>query len=370
MRILMLCYEFPPLGGGGSRVVSGLAPELVRQGHEVDLVTMGFRGLPREEVVQGVRVHRVPCLRRRVHLCTVPEALSYIIAALPVVLRLARRRRFDVNHTHFILPDGLLAWAARRVTGLRYVITAHGSDVPGYNPNRLKLAHRLLAPVWRLVVAGAVSVVCPSSALQELVRRQDPRVPTRVIPNALNPDRFSANGARGNRILVVTRLFERKGVQYVLEALGRLNTTYETHIVGDGPHLPLLQAQAERLGLSVKFWGWLDNDSPELKRLYESSRVFVLPSAVENFPIVLLEAMASGLAIVTTADTGCAQVVGETGVLVPSQDVPALADALKRLTDDPALCRALGDAGRRRLEAHFTWPVVAGAYAEQYAVHG
>lgn len=369
MNILMLCYEFPPLGGGGSRVVAGLAPELVRQGHEVDLVTMGFRGLPREELVNGVRVHRVLCWRRRAHLCTLPEAFSYLLAALPVVLRLARRRRFDINHTHFILPDGVLAYAVRRLTGLPYVITAHGSDVPGYNPNRLKLAHRLLAPVWRLVVGRAGAVVCPSGSLQDLVRRQALEVPTSRIPNAIDPARFHTNKTRGDRILVVTRLFERKGVQYVLEALGRLSTAYETHVVGDGPYLPFLRARADQLGLSVRFWGWLDNRSPDLKRLYESARIFVFPSAVENFPIVLLEAMAAGLAIVTTAGTGCAEVVGETGLLVPSRDAQALADALERVTGDRALCRQLGEAARQRLEARFTWPAVARAYTALYASH-
>lgn len=366
MNVLMLCYEFPPLGGGGSRVVAGLAPELVRQGHQVDLVTMGFRGLPREEVVNGVRVHRVPCWRRRAHLCTLPEAFLYLCAALPTVIRLARSRRFDINHTHFILPDGLLAYAARLVTGLPYVITAHGSDVPGYNPNRLKLAHRLLAPLWHLVVRHAARLVCPSRFLQGLVERRTREVPITTVPNGIDAGRFHPNGSRRRRMLVVTRMFERKGVQYLLQAIAREPLGYELHIVGEGPHLPQLRAMVPP-GAPVTFWGWLDNRSQELKALYESASIFVLPSESENFPISLLEAMAAGLAIVTTSETGCAEVVGGTGLLVPSRDAASLASALKRLVSDEPLQRRLGEAARRRLEAQFTWTAVAQRYAALYA---
>jgi len=84
-----LCYEFPPLGGGGARVVEGLSRELVRQGHEVDVVTMGWPGLPRREEVHGAQVYRVPCMRRAAHVCTGPEASTYVWAALPVALGLA-----------------------------------------------------------------------------------------------------------------------------------------------------------------------------------------------------------------------------------------------------------------------------------------
>ena len=72
MNLLMMSYEFPPLGGGGSRVVHGLSRELVRQGHQVDVVTMHYRGLSRAEDVDGVQVRRVPCLRHRTSLLTNP----------------------------------------------------------------------------------------------------------------------------------------------------------------------------------------------------------------------------------------------------------------------------------------------------------
>jgi glycosyltransferase involved in cell wall biosynthesis len=350
-------------------VVAGMARELVASGHEIDLVTMSFQDHPREEMVNGVRLYRVPCLRKAKHSCTTPEAFSYLAGAMPTIHRLLTKHRYDVGHAHFILPDGLLAWQAKRYSGLPYVITAHGSDVPGYNPHRLRAAHQMVRPVWKAVVHGASRVICPSEILEQLVQAQRPApLKTVVIPNGLQVDSYSPRPL-SPRVLVVTRMLERKGVQYVLEALAGTAVAAEVNIVGDGPYLPELRRRAEALHSPARFWGWLDNRSPELRDIYQSSGIFVLPSEAENFPIVLLEAMAAGLAIVTTAGTGCAEVVGDAGILVPVRDSRAIGRALKRLVEDDTLRRRLGAAARKRIEDNFTWRAVARRYVEEYQRH-
>jgi hypothetical protein len=107
-------------------VVSGLTRQLAALGHTVDVVTMGYRGLPPRESLGGVTVYRVPCLRFSPSVCTPLELASYLCTAIPTALRLARRNRYEINHTHFIFPDGVAALILRRRTGLPYVVTAHG----------------------------------------------------------------------------------------------------------------------------------------------------------------------------------------------------------------------------------------------------
>ena len=136
MRILMLNYEYPPLGGGASPVTRDLCLHLANAGHEIDVVTMGFGRLPPVETFDKVRVIRVPALRRSAVRAEAVELLSYITAALPPALALLRHRRYAVVHAHFIVPTGILAAVVRQASGLPLVITAHGSDVPGYNPDR------------------------------------------------------------------------------------------------------------------------------------------------------------------------------------------------------------------------------------------
>lgn len=364
MRILKLCYEFPPLGGGGARVVSELGPELVEAGHDVDLVTMGYRGLPRTETREGVCVHRVPCVRRKPHYCTTPEAASYLIGALAVVRRLLAARRYDVTHAHFIFPDGLLAWRISRTAGVPYVITAHGSDVPGYNPDRLELTHRVLAPIWRRVTGGAARIVCPSRSLRSLVDARKSDASITEIPNGIHPGKYRPDRPKSRRILVATRMLERKGVQFLFDALEGIDLEHEVHLAGDGPYLPALRRKAERVGLPVVFHGWMDNASSEFGELHESSDIYVLPSESENFPIGLLEAMTAGMAIVTTSGTGCEEVVGDAALVVPPRDADALRRALKRLVDDPELTARLGRAARRRIESRFSWSTVGAQYSD------
>ena len=362
----MLCYEFPPIGGGAGQMVYGLSTTLAELGHQVDVVTMGYRDLISREQTNGVQVYRLPCIRMKEYVCTVPEVGSYLLSALPMVRRLVDQHCYDINHTHFILPDGILAWLNHRHTKLPYVITAHGTDVPGYNPHRLLTAHKVLTPLWKTITRKASQIVSPSASLKTLLVKQSPDIKITLIPYGFDVERFNPLAIKQKRILVVTRMLKRKGVQYLLKALEGFTVDYSVHIVGDGPFLPTLKKMINNVGAKVKFWGWLDNRSPELKELYETSSIFVLTSEAENFPVALMESMAAGLAIITTKATGCAEVVGDSAVLVEPKSSEVIRAALNALTTDANLRRKLGQAARKRSEDNFSWAAVAKSYVELY----
>jgi len=366
MKVLMLSYEFPPLGGGGAKVVYGLTKEIARLGHEIDIVTMGFRGLPRHEMINGTNIYRVPCLRTSESICSTPEMVSYALSAIPMVLRLIKSKHYDINHTHFIFPDGLVSYLLKKITKLPYIITAHGSDVPGYNPDRFRIEHKILSPLWKKIVNDADQLVCLSEALKSLVNKHYSGDKISVIPNGIDIDRFQPIKNKQKRILIVSRMFERKGIQYFLKALEGLELAHGINIVGDGPYLQTLKQMVDGQSKKIKFWGWLPNTSRELKDLYETSSIFVFPSESENFPMVLLEAMAAGLAIITTKNTGCEEVVGDSALLVEPRSPIATTEALEKLVDNPDFSRELGEAARRRLEENFTWNVVASKYIDIY----
>jgi glycosyltransferase involved in cell wall biosynthesis len=369
LRILMPCYEFPPIGGGGSRVVDGLSRELVRLGHEVDVVTTRFRGQPTSETIDGVNIHRVNCVRLKEHFSTLAEAAIYVAASMGKIRELVSRRSYDVNHAHFIFPDGFNARRIKQAFGLPYVITAHGSDVPGYNPHRVRLLHHLLSPLWSGITREASALVCPSRSLQELVAKREPALRTTRIPYGFDVGRYRKDSKRKRRILVVTRMLRRKGIQFLLRAAEELHLDHEIHLAGDGPYLPTLRKIAAEADIQVTFHGWLDNRSVELTQLFETSEIFALPSERENFPVALMEAMDAGLAIVTTRGTGCEEVVGDTGVLVEPRDVLGIRVALESLLKEPERIRGLGGAARDRIAAKFAWPVVARRYVDLYAAH-
>jgi len=367
VQILKSSYEFPPLGGGGAKVVMGIARRLAARGHRVDVVTMAYRGLSARDVVAGVNVSRVPGMRLRLSTCSFVEMIPYVMIAPWRIIRMARRGGYRFSHVHFIYPDGVVAWLTKRFTGLPYIITAHGSDVPGYNPNRFRLLHVLLKPIWRRITTDADLIICPSAAIEALIKTSNPRARTEIIPNGIDLEKFHPQPKVPKRLLVVTRMFERKGVQFVLKALEGLRDEFDVHVVGDGPYLDTLKSLATELGVRAKFYGYMDNDSAELRNLYETASLFVFTSESENFPIVLLEAMAAGAAIVTTSDTGCAEVVGDAALLVPSRDADALRVALEKLSGDPELVGQLGRAARERVVKRFGWERVIELHLEVYA---
>lgn len=363
MKILMLNYEYPPLGGGAAPVTKQLSEELVRIGHTVDVVTMGFNDLPQKESINGVNIYRVPCIRKKREMCTTHEMLSYCISATRLAKELMKTKKYDLNHTHFIIPTGIVSYLNRK--RIPYIVTLHGSDVPGYNPDRFAYQHMLAKPFWKKIIKNSSCMTSPTSHLKDLMLSEYSEAKkVEIIPNGINPGQFTPK-EKDNKILVVTRLFERKGVQYVIEAMKHIDG-YKLTICGNGPYRKTLEKQISELGLTdrVNLLGYVNDE--KLKEEYETSAIFVLPSSSENFPVVLLEAMASGCSIVTTNVTGCPEVVGDSALLVRPKSSEDIAQALTTLTQNYILRRELGIRARIRVENDYSWDKIAENYVRIY----
>lgn len=335
-------------------------------GHQVDLMTMKYKGLPALERSENFSIHRVPCIRHSPVVCHTHEMMSYLLMALPEALKMVHENSYDMIHAHFIFPDGILARLVSKVSGIPYVITTHGSDVPGFNPDRFVLMHKLLRPMWKSVIRSCSQIICLSRFLETLLKKSLPGVKTVIVPNGFQPGRFRSNRLKSKKILIVSRIFKRKGIQHFFKAMEGADIDYEIHIVGDGPYLEHLKPLAQTIAAPVRFHGFIDNHSHLFKELMETSAIFVFPSESDNFPVVLLEAMDAGLAIITTCSTGCEEVVGDTALLTRPGDVDELRKALLTYVESPLLRKRFGEAARRRLDENFSWPVVANRYVKIY----
>jgi glycosyltransferase involved in cell wall biosynthesis len=374
LRVLFLNYEFPPIGGGGATSTFNLTRHLVRLGHRVDVVTMSYRGCRPYEQIDGVSVYRVPCVRLRREVCDTFEMATYVLSGLVAASRLARRRSYDVNNTHFVYPTGPVGYGVRRLTGLPYVLSARGSDVPGHNPNRFRLDHQLLLPFWRHLVRDADALTAVSNDLKREMLRWEPKIDVTVIPNGVSPlgeqaltEKVTTPWAqRVRRILVVTRLHEFKGVQYLLRAVADSRLDYEIEVVGDGPYRSTLEQFATAMPGRVRFHGWLDRRQAQLRDLYRSCGVFVFPSDREGAPAALLEAMSEGMAVIASNSAGAPEVVGEAGLLVEARDPSAIGKALAALQADSTWAEQLGQQARERVLRLFDWSVLAERYVSVY----
>lgn len=297
MNILVLNYEFPPIGGGASPVSRDLAAELVKNGHNVTAITMAYKGLKSEEIMDGISVYRVKCIRSKAFVCYPWEQLSYLISSYFFIKRLMKQgAKFDVVHTHFIIPTGVLAWWMNKKYGIKYVITAHGSDVMGYNQKRFKILHKILLSPWKRIVKAAETVVSPSLFLDELIKKQIPDVTSLIIPNGVDRGLFKEL-PKDKMILVMCRLQETKGVQTVIDAVACIEQMgdWKLCIAGDGPYRQVLEKKVAELDIEdrVEFKGWVENKSKAHVELVGKAAIYVSASRFENSPISVLEAMSA-----------------------------------------------------------------------------
>ncbi len=277
-----------------------------------------------------------------------------------------RRLRPHILHTHNAGPH-LFGAVAARAAGIPVVVhTKHSRNQPG----------RLRSVAWnRLATALSDCIVSVSEATAEAARCVEhvPAHKLRVIRNGIDlaafPARAHFTGPERRPAIHVARLQQIKDQPTLLRAVRLVvdaEPAFQLMIVGDGPARAELRALSKHLELDghVQFLGERDDVSD----LLASASLFVLSSLSEGLPVSLLEAMATGLPAVATDVGGNREIVvpGETGLLVPAESPPALADAMRTLWADPDRARRLGAAGRQRVEQEFDMRQVAARYEGLY----
>jgi glycosyltransferase involved in cell wall biosynthesis len=384
MRIMVLNYEYPPLGGGAGVATAALAKGLADRGVEVDVVTAAAgwgaerRTSSRDEATEhgGLRLFRVRSRRTGIHEAGMLDAASYLLGALPRVRRLLRTHHYDAVHFFFSLPTGALL-PFLNLGDTRVIVSLRGSDVPGYDPHNraLQWMHGLLAPLTRWIWRRADKVVALSESLGRLASQTLPDLRYGVVPNGVDLRLFhpADAGTRAEdgriRCLAVARLVERKGLDTLIRALAQLEPgRFQLEIVGDGPARESLRELAVSLGVAeeVRFLGSLDR--AEVAQRYREADLFTLPSTAESFGNVFAEALASGLPVVATEVGGIPDLVehGINGLLVAPGDPTGLAQAIRYLGSDPEIRQQMGQRNRAKAEAALEWGQVTSRYLSIY----
>ncbi len=371
LRLLMLNYEYPPIGGGAGRAHENLLRQYAgRADLEVDVLTSGpTPGFVLEHLAENVRLHKVGLRKAKLHFWRKREVVGWLFKAYVRYRRMLRRQRYDLVHAFFGFPSGWLCYRTRR--RLPYVISLRGSDVPGYN-ERLGLDYRLLAPLFRRIWDSASAVVANSEGLRRLSQEFRPGLEIGVIPNGVDTVGFRpAEDLRPHaplRLLAVCRLIVRKRIDLLVDAVARLDrrgVSVHLNIAGEGNLEKDLRCQAARLGVQdrVTFMGLVP--AARIAEVYRDNDVFVMSSEHEGMSNAMLEAMASGLPVVTTACEGVEELIDGNGVVVPSADAASLADGIEAVAADPSGYLAMRQASLRRA-ASFSWGTVAEAYLGLY----
>lgn len=368
MRILIVNSEYPPIGGGAGNASAHIADQLNKLGYKVTIVTSHFGKLPHKEQGKNLTVYRVPSIRRKQDRSNPLEQIIFILSASFWTVSLVPRFRPNATLAFFGVPSGAVAWLIKMIYRVPYVVSLRGGDVPGFRPYDFHFYHKLIAPFLRIIWKNAAAVIANSNGLRQLAHTFDARFEIPVIPNGVDLELYKAveRDWSAPRLLSVGRIVHQKGLDLAMHALGGLkDLDWEWRIAGDGPQMEALQSLAQELGIDdrVFFLGW--QSRLQILESYKQANLFLFPSRHEGMPNAILEAMASGLPVIATCIAGNEELVveGETGYLIPPEDIEALQDELKKILSDSALRQQMGEASRRRVKENYSWEFTAQQYA-------
>lgn len=357
VRILVLNYEFPPIGGGGGNAAASLCQALAVKGHDVQVLTSSAPGLARQEHRDGYRIRRVMTGRRSPFRASFFSMAAYIVFGLLPGLRMISRWKPAVLHAHFAVPTGALAYALSRLSGTPYILTVHLGDVPGGVPEKTGGWFRWVYPFTHRIWRAAAAVVAVSEYTKDLALKHY-EVPIQVVPNGVRlPSSDALRAAVGDppQLIFAGRFQPQKDLPLLVRSLAEIRQqAWRCLLVGDGPQADQVDRLIRELHLEqrVERTGWIEPEEVEARML--ASDILVMPSRTEGLPVVAVQALACGLAIVASRAGGLAELVRDevNGRLCPPNDQRCFTEGLLWCLEDSQRLAQLKRASRNMAERY------------------
>ena len=377
MKILMLTWEYPPrIVGGIARVVHDLSKRLIKDGHEVTVVTYrDSADVPEYENDKGVNVYRVDnyMIHPNNFIDWIMQLNFNMLSKATEIIN--KEGGFDVIHAH----DWLVTYAAKSLKNayaIPIVATIHATEA-GRNSGIHDETQRYINDTEWLLTYEATEVIVNSNYMKNEIQRLFglPFDKINVIPNGINLSNFTGierdydfrrQYAMDNEkiILYVGRLVYEKGVQHLIAAMPKILSNYNDAkliIAGRGGMMDELRAEASNLGLNDKiyFTGYLN--SKQVQKMYKCADVAVFPSTYEPFGIVALEAMLAGVPTVVSDVGGLDEIVthGVDGMKSYAGNANSIADSVTALLYDHQLATNVSKKAKQKVKDQFNWEKIA-----------
>ena len=376
MKILMLSWEYPPrIVGGISRVVHDLSHRMIKDGHEVTVVTYKDGNAPYFEDDKGVKVYRVDnyMINPNNFIDWIMQLNFNMLAKANELI--AKEGKFDVIHAH----DWLVTYAAKSLKesyNIPIVATIHATE-SGRNSGIHDETQRYINDTEWLLTYESTEVIVNSNYMKNELQRNFglPFEKINVIPNGINLNNFTGierdydfrrQFAMDNEkiILYVGRLVYEKGIQNLIGAMPKILSNYHDAklvICGRGGMMEELKQEARNLGIENKVYFAGYCDSKKVQKMYRCADVAVFPSTYEPFGIVALEAMLAGVPTVVSDVGGLNEIVehGVDGMKSYAGNSNSIADSVLTLLFDAKLCSAVSKNAVKKVKELYNWNKIA-----------
>ena len=376
MKILMLSWEYPPrVVGGIARVVHDLSGRLIKDGHDVTVITYKDGDVPYFENDNGVQVYRVDNF-----MISPNNFIDWIMQLNFNMLSkanelIAKGEKFDVIHAH----DWLVAYSAKTLKdsyNIPLVSTIHATEA-GRNSGISTETQRYINDTELMLTYESSEVIVNSNYMKNELQRlfNLPFEKINVVSNGINLHNFTGierdydfrrHYAMDNEkiILFMGRLVYEKGIQHLIAAMPKILENYHDAklvIAGKGGMIDELRRQVDHLGLGNKvyFTGYLG--AKDVQRMYKCADVAVFPSTYEPFGIVALEAMLAGVPVVVSDVGGLNEIVshGVNGMKSYAGNANSIADSILTLLYDHKLCETVTKNAKLKVKQEFNWQKIA-----------
>ena len=376
MKILMLSWEYPPrIVGGIARVVHDLSQRLIKDGHEVTVVTYRDGDVPYYENDKGVNVYRVDnyMIHPNNFIDWIMQLNFNMIAKASEIIN--EQGKFDVIHAH----DWLVAYSAKTLKEsykIPIVTTIHATE-SGRNSGIHDEVQRYINDSEWLLTYESTEVIVNSNFMKNDLQRIFglPFEKINVIPNGINLNNFSGidrdydfrrKYAMDNEkiILYVGRLVYEKGIQHLIGAMPKILANYHDAklvICGKGGMIDELKQETRNLGIENKVYFAGYCDSKKVQKMYKCADIAVFPSTYEPFGIVALEAMLAGIPIVVSDVGGLNEIVehGVTGMKSYAGNSNSISDSVLSLLFDAKLCDNVSKNAVKKVKELYNWNKIA-----------
>lgn len=341
MNLLVLNYEYPPLGGGAGEITKNISENIATVGHGVTVITAWYEGLAEDEIINNVRIIRLRSKRKTLYRSDVIEMMSWIGKSKTFLAQFCINEKFDVCFANFAIPGGLVAHSINRKFNIPYTIISHGHDIPWFFKKEMFFYH--------LLTYFRIKKICKDSSFNfvqtpEMKKNIDRFLPVNkaekniIIPNGIDQKIFFPDILKRTdrlKILFSGRLVKQKDPFTFLRAVKKLIEEnirdFDVMVSGDGPLRKKMEqfVKENKLDNHVKFSGWMSRDI--LLEEYQSANIFIQTSRYEAMSMAVMEALACGTFVICTKAGSNQTIVkeGYNGYFIESGNENILTEKLK-----------------------------------------